>query len=239
MTGPGTAAPQAVLLDLDDTLVDTRSAFRAGIADVVSRWMPHLDDAGRAEALRHWVRDETGAYAAYTRGELTFAGQRRVRADRLHAHLGGPGLTEPAFTAWQDAYDAAVRAAWRPHPDGLRLLAALGAAGVAVGIVTNAGRAYQEAKLVAVGMAGLPVLACMDDLGRGKPDPEVFRLACRRLGVPPGAAAYVGDELDVDARGARDAGLAGIWLDRHGTGRTPPDVPVIRTLDELPALLGI
>jgi putative hydrolase of the HAD superfamily len=226
---------RALLLDIDDTLVDTRAAFRAGITHVAARWLPHLDDAGREGAVRHWALDDTGAYAAYTRGELTFTQQRRIRAGRLHAHLGGPALDDAAFSRWEAAYEQAFRAAWRAHPDGLELVAALRSEGVPIGVVTNASRAYQAAKLRAVGLPALPVLAAVDDLGRGKPDPAVFHLACERLGVPPHEVAYVGDELDVDARGARDAGLLGIWLDRHGSGLRPDDVPVIRTLTELPA----
>jgi putative hydrolase of the HAD superfamily len=233
------APVRGVLLDIDDTLVDTRAAFRAGIGHVARAWMPHLGDGGRAEAVRHWVLDETGAFAAYTRGELTFNEQRRARAERLHARFGGPVLDDAAFARWNEAYDEAFRAAWTAHPDGLTLVHRLRALGVPLGAVTNATRDYQQRKLVAVGLPDLPVLASMSDLGRGKPDPAVFHLACRRLGLPPGQIAYVGDELDVDARGARDAGLAGVWLDRHGAGTDPVDVPVIRTLDELPGLLGL
>ena len=240
MTGPGAGrAVRAVLLDIDDTLVDTRAAFRAGITRVVSLWMPHLTGAGHADALRHWVLDDTGAFAAYTRGELTFTQQRRVRAERLQAYLGGPALDDAAFARWEEAYEEAFRGAWRPHPDGVALVEHLRAGGVPVGAVTNASRAYQEAKLRAVGLGGLPVLAAVDDLGRGKPDPAVFHLACERLGVPPERAAYAGDELDVDARGARRAGLVGVWLDRRASGDTPGDVPVVRSLDELPALLAL
>src|SRR3954452_19825244 len=78
------------------------------------------------------------------------------------------------------------------------------------------------------------VLVGMDVFGVGKPDPRVYRHACAVLGVDPAQVAYVGDELDVDARGAREAGLLGVWLDRHGSGQSPPDVPVVRSLDELP-----
>jgi putative hydrolase of the HAD superfamily len=90
------------------------------------------------------------------------------------------------------------------------------------------------------------VLVGVDTLGVGKPDPRVFAEACRRLGTAPGRTAYVGDELDVDARAATAAGLLGIWLDRpgiglKGTARLEP-VPgeiVIRSLDALPDVLGV
>jgi len=57
----------------------------------------------------------------------------------------------------------------------------------------------------------------------------------------------VGDELDVDAVAARDAGLVGIWLDRPGPRRvlvTDADVAaagvtVLRSLDDLPGALHV
>jgi len=57
----------------------------------------------------------------------------------------------------------------------------------------------------------------------------------------------VGDELDVDAVAARQAGLVGIWLDRPGPRRVPvtdadvaaAGVTVLRSLDHLPAVLHL
>ena len=83
----------------------------------------------------------------------------------------------------------------------------------------------------------MPILGCIDDLGFGKPDPRIWHLACERLGVPPGRTAYVGDELDIDARAACAAGLRGVWLDRHASGDRPRDVPVITDLRQLPSVL--
>ncbi|MDF2808213.1 MAG: haloacid dehalogenase, partial [Cellulosimicrobium sp.] len=84
----------------------------------------------------------------------------------------------------------------------------------------------------------------------GKPDPRVFAEACARLGTDPARTAYVGDELDVDARAARAAGLVGVWLDRPGTRRGGPHpedpesarasgVHVVHALADLPTTLGV
>jgi putative hydrolase of the HAD superfamily len=57
--------------------------------------------------------------------------------------------------------------------------------------------------------------------------------------VHPGQAVHVGDRLDTDAVGARDAGLHGVWLDRSGCGMLPQGagISVIRQLADLPALV--
>lgn len=229
-----------MLLDLDDTLLDTRGAFRAAVRSVVARWMPHLDEAQTEQAVVHWARDPKGYFRAYTRGEHGLSAQRRLRAADLHEQFGGPALDEASHALWEEGYEQAFRSAWTLSPGALPLLAALADAGVVVGAVTNLERAYQEAKLAAVGLSQqLQVVVAVDDLGFGKPDPRVFQLACERLEVLPGQAAYVGDELDVDARGAAAAGLIGVWLDVHADGSTPTDVLVARSLAEVPTLLGL
>jgi putative hydrolase of the HAD superfamily len=233
------AEVDAVLLDIDDTLVDTRASFRAAVRHVVRTWLTGLPEDRHDEAVAHWTRDRHGSFRAYTRGELTFSGQRRRRAQDLHAAFGGLVLDDEGFARWEAGYEDAFRAAWAASPDAVPLLDVLDAVRLPYGALTNMVGDYQRAKLAVVGLGRVEVLGSMDDLGRGKPDPALFHLACRRLGTAPDRTAYVGDELDVDARGARDAGLLGIWLDRHGTGLTPDDVPVARTLADVPALLGL
>ena len=121
------------------------------------------------------------------------------------------------------------------------------AAGHQLGALSNAAVEYQALKLAAVGLvADVPMLVGVDTLGVGKPDPRVFVEACRRLGTEPGRTVYVGDELDIDARGASAAGLHGIWLDRPGPRRIEVSaeeieasgVAMISSLSELPAMLG-
>lgn len=57
-----------------------------------------------------------------------------------------------------------------------------------------------------------------------KPDPEAFRTAARAVGAPVGETLYVGDNPDVDIRGAKAAGLRTCWV---ALGRQFPstDVP--------------
>lgn len=52
------------------------------------------------------------------------------------------------------------------------------------------------------------------ELGVGKPDPRIFEHACEIAGVNPNRVLHVGDDLDLDVRGARGAGLHAAWLRR-------------------------
>jgi putative hydrolase of the HAD superfamily len=164
---------------------------------------------------------------------------RSLRAADLHATFGGPALTPDGLQEWVADFRRELDAAWTATAEASDAVDELLRLGYRLGAVTNARRDEQQAKLDRLGLADrVPLLACLDDLGRGKPDPRIWHLACERFGVPPARSAYVGDELDVDARGAVAAGLLGVWLDRHATGERPGDVAVITDLRQLPAVLG-
>lgn len=77
-------------------------------------------------------------------------------------------------------------------------------------------------------------------VGWRKPDPRIFEHALRAVGVVAGAAAFVGDSPSRDMMGARDVGMAHIWL--AGDGQEPrepccPGDPVVRSLAEAGRLL--
>lgn len=79
------------------------------------------------------------------------------------------------------------------------------------------------------------------DVGAGKPDRAIFAAAITRTGVAPERMVHVGDDPHYDIKGAKDAGLGTIWVNRTEkpwpSAETPPDAE-IRNLGELVALLG-
>ncbi|GAA1399950.1 HAD family hydrolase [Oerskovia paurometabola] len=244
----GGAAPggavDGVLFDVDDTLVDTRGAFSLAIDAVCAVYLPHLPVERYGEVLALWRSDPHGWYRAYTRGELTFDGQRMLRANELQETFGGAVLAEDGYAGWRSVFWGTFEEGWRAHDDAAPVLKRLAAAGVRVGALSNAAVALQTDKLSRSGLSEVPMLVGVDTLGFGKPDPRVFVEACARLGTDPARTVYVGDELDVDARAAAAAGLTGVWIDRPGTRRGGPaeedpeaaraaGVHVVASLDEV------
>lgn len=231
----------AVLLDIDDTLLDTRAAFFAAIRAVAQTWLGHLGDDRYDDVALRWIADVGGHFRTFTRGEITIGEQRRRRAADLQDAFGGQPLDDAQFAEWDAAYRTAFRGAWHLHDDALPLLDALRDADVPVGALSNSSRELSVEKLARLGLTErLPLLVSPDDLGFGKPDPRVFALACQRLGSRPIRTAYVGDELDVDALGAADAGLVGVWLDRSGSGADPTGrVLRVSALADVPRALDL
>lgn len=52
------------------------------------------------------------------------------------------------------------------------------------------------------------------EVGKAKPSLEIFQAAARKLGVAPHETLMVGDDLDEDYKGAREAGLQSVLLQR-------------------------
>jgi putative hydrolase of the HAD superfamily len=75
-----------------------------------------------------------------------------------------------------------------------------------------------------------------------KPHPRIFELALSNWYFLPSEAVMVGDNLDADVRGAKNAGLYTIWLTRRAGKRSDLEMTVqpdasLSALWELPAFL--
>ncbi|MEU8925817.1 HAD family hydrolase [Kitasatospora sp. NPDC048545] len=234
---------RGVLFDVDDTLFDYSGSEEAGILAHLRdlRLLDRFPAPAAAVALWRAVMEEQ--YARFLAGELTFAGQQHERTRRFLTRLGDDGarhLPDERAAAWFAGYTAHRDTARAAFPDAAPVLATL-APSHRLGIVSNSSTAHQRRKLEAVGLLGHftdAVLVCSDEHGEAKPAPGIFLAGCARLALAPHEVAYVGDKYDVDALGARDAGLRAFWLDRSGTGAPAGEgIGVLHSLTDLPAAL--
>lgn len=109
---------------------------------------------------------------------------------------------------------------------------ALKAAGVRIGIVSNAdgtvAARLAESETAQVGPGpGVEVEVIIDsgEVGITKPDARIFQLALDAMGLDPASTWYVGDMPAFDVRGARNAGLTPILMDPHDLH---PETDVVR-----------
>jgi HAD superfamily hydrolase (TIGR01549 family) len=94
-----------------------------------------------------------------------------------------------------------------------------------------------QAKLTALGLSGrfdLLVSSIDPDVNAFKPNPRGYLTAAMKWGLDPSEVLYVGDRIDVDAPGARAAGMPCAVLTRR---RVDPDVIGIRSLAQLKTIL--
>ncbi|MFD7014453.1 HAD family hydrolase [Streptomyces sp. NPDC059928] len=225
-------AIRAVLWDIDDTIFDYATASRSGMrAHLDIEGLPRAYDC-LEKALDSW--DEFTAYhwARFAAGETDWEGQRR---DRVRSFLDEP-MSDECAEAWFERHVAHYEAAWSLFPDTLPVLDVL-ADDYRHAVLSNSSLRNQERKLRILGVRDrFEALLCAAELGVAKPEASAFHAGCEALGLSPAEVAYVGDQPDIDARGADEAGLKGVWLDRSGTGGRP-ELVRITGLDQLPDLL--
>ncbi|MFD6371584.1 HAD family hydrolase [Streptomyces roseolus] len=219
---------------MDDTLFDYAAADRAGMrAHLAAEGLAGLHGTVE-EALIRW-KELTELY--WRRFEERPAGNwQEQRRWRVRDFLDRREMTDPEADAWFGRYVAHYEAAWELFPDALPVLDLL-AAEYRQGVLSNSSIHAQEPKLRALGVRDhFEAVLCAAELGSAKPAAEAFHAACAAFGLAPHEVAYVGDRPDIDALGAREAGLHGIWLDRAGTGGQP-GLHRITDLHQLPPLL--
>lgn len=74
-----------------------------------------------------------------------------------------------------------------------------------------------------------------------KPDRRIFEITAERAGCELAQMLHVGDSLENDVAGARNAGVHSVWLNREGAANDTsiqPDYEVA-TLTEIPEILGL
>jgi putative hydrolase of the HAD superfamily len=219
---------KAVCLDIDDTLVDFTRAARTALLALIGR-----DDMWPA-----WQEATDAFVGRAVTGELTPREMRQERTKAFFAEQLGVYLDDSTVAVLEDRRQTQMCQGWRLFADALPCLEWLRAAGLRIAAVTNASGPQQHAKLADMGISRFfDAVVIAGELGVAKPDPRIFHVACQQLQILPGQAVHIGDRLDLDAVGARDAGLHGVWLDRSGGRHAPAGVHVIADLEALPELL--
>jgi putative hydrolase of the HAD superfamily len=221
-----------LFFDVDDTLLDTISGRNKAVADLVRLYPEKLGtDIQAFDALWRTIADSY--YAQWVNGKLTLPEIQRARI----RYFFGQHLSNEDADKLFNLYITLNAKHWVPFPDVLPSLSQLNEYPMAV--LTNGEPNQQRRKLRTFGIENcFEMIITPGEAGASKPDERIFRYAAKRANLQAKDCIYIGDQLDLDARAACHAGWQGIWLDRFATIHDIVDVPVIRTLNELPLLLG-
>ena len=97
-------------------------------------------------------------------------------------------------------------------------------------VASSSNRPLIDAVLRSAGIAGCFVATVSsEEVARGKPSPDVYLEAARRLGVDPNRCAAVEDS----ANGIRAAASAGMWVIAYPNRRYPPDAEALGLADRV------
>ena len=145
------------------------------------------------------------------------------------------GLSFDRWIAALEGYYVEHAGELKPNPGALEAMRELQARGVAQACVSNSGRAIVDANIKALGVAEIISFSLsLDDVSLGKPDPEPYLKAARRLGAEPHATVAIEDS----GAGARSARAAGLFV----VGYSPTGAPFVgsdRSIVKLMEVVGL
>jgi putative hydrolase of the HAD superfamily len=228
------AVLRAVLFDWGDTLMrwapepDLLEAGHAAGFDAIGREpVPALTKRFREAYLSSFFEPgiiEEIEYPAQVRRLLAEFGHE-VSDDELGRFL------EAEHAAWAPATQLAATT----HA----LLEALRERGLALGLVSNAfdppGLLHRDLERFGIAER-VDVALFSSEVGRRKPDPEIFRRALAALEVEPEEALFVGDTVATDIAGAAALGFAtcqALWFRVDDDSAHEPDFQAFTQMDVL------
>lgn len=224
--------PAAVLLDAGDTLFRERTS-RARIYCDVARVhrvdVPEPIMASAMDATHRSLPREVDGHFRYSQAWFV----RYIEEVFARVGYAGPlgGLTRDLFAAFDAPGTFALFAETRPVVKRLK------GAGIRLAVVSNWSPRLHGllGRLGLLHDFGAVVISAVSRVE--KPDPGIFRIALRELGVDPEDAVHVGDHPQNDVDGANAVGVRGVLLDREGRHPDHPDR--IATLTEVLPRVGL
>ncbi|MFF4248464.1 HAD family hydrolase [Streptomyces sp. NPDC001822] len=200
----------SVLFDLDGTLVDSE---------------PNYYEAGRRLLARYGVEDfswedHTRFIGIGTRETLTV----------LRAEYGIEAPVDELLAGKNALYLELAGASTTAFPEMRTLVELLHEGGVPMAVASGSSRAAIAATLTVTGLdAYLPVYVSAEEVAHGKPEPDVFVEAARRLGADPASCVVLEDAVP----GVRAAHAAGMRCVAVPDAEAAPDQAVFAAAELL------
>ena len=217
---------------------------------IADAWLTILTDAGVEADRAHLVDAYTAARGEYWTAwheNRQYTGEDAAR--HCLASLEGDGSLAHLTDALLDAFYGCAETAEVVPVDGVAdALEAVRDAGLRVGIICDVG--LMASRYLRWHLQRHDLLrffdhwSFSDEVGVYKPDRRIFDHALAGLGgVPPTAAAHVGDRRRTDVQGAIDMGMRAVRVtavyDDDDPAQGPAGDSVISTYDELLPALGL
>jgi putative hydrolase of the HAD superfamily len=228
-----------VLLDLDDTIVNDSGnvdrCWREACAEYASE-LPETGPSVAVEAIQKMSRWYWGDPERHRAGRLDLPNARRAVVRLALAELGleAGQVADKIADAYSHRRDVGIE----PLPEAIDTVRWLRGSGCRLALLTNGAGAAQRTKISRFGLTELfDAILVEGEVGFGKPDERIYRLALDRLEVESAEAWMVGDNLEWDVASPQRLGIFTVWIDVRGNGL--PDTArvrpgrIVRALSEL------
>lgn len=204
---------EAVIFDMDGVLVDSEPLHYRATNEVLAPLGARVDP----DLYARCTGMPDGAFFAL-----------------LVEHFGLQADPRPLAARRHDlALQAMAREALPPTPGALECLLELFGEGLRLGLASSSSRRQVDLVVARLGLARvLGAVVSVDDVARGKPAPDLFLEAARRLRTAPEACVVVEDAA-LGVRAARAAGMTPIALVPDGCDAAHRDEGAVCSLPTL------
>ena len=228
----GRTTRKKLLFDLDDTILDFRTAERTSIRRTFEAFSIPADEA----VLRRYSEINVGCWQRLERGTMT---REEVLVGRFELLFRELGIAASAH-AVQDHYEALLESGHYFVPGAPELLEELYPR-YELYLISNGNLRTQEGRLKSAGISPFfKGIFISEVIGVNKPAKAFFDACFTAIpGFRREDALIVGDSLSSDILGGINAGVRTCWFNPDGiplSGSVRPDYE-IHALGELPALL--
>jgi 2-haloalkanoic acid dehalogenase type II len=223
---------KAVLFDLGNTLVKTWNSevtYQNVLASLgIDRSIKELE---KAIAKTEEEFQESSYRSRY--GEVSYAEYWERWDAQVLTYLGISGeenLAKQVKARWYDHADCVN------YPDAVVTLNRLKQMNLKLGLISNAYEEDIDAVLERAGISKelFDVVVGVNTIKKEKPHPDVFRHALSKLNAEPSETLFVGDNIDIDYKGARAVGIRALLIEReHRSTEEASDLERIRSLQEI------
>lgn len=240
---PTSQAPRAILLDLDDTILNDGGGAEVtwhAVCVEATQSIPGLD-ADRLfreiARVREWYWSDPDRHRE-GRHDLRAASTRIVHGALTSLGIDDLELARSIANAYRDRRDAVIR----PFPGAIEAVETLVARDIRLALITNGAGPSQRVKIERFNLARyFDYILIEGEFGVGKPDVRVYRAAMEALDSQASNTWMVGDNFEWEVVAPKQLGIRAVWVDHKGYGvpvdsSTKPD-HVIATLHQLPGLL--
>lgn len=230
---------RAVFFDVGNTLLFPYPSVSEVVRQVLAD-EGHIHDLSAIDSLMPLVdefyedryREDDTFWKSEDETSAVWVGMYSLLCRRLGIHADAEKIARRVY----DEFGCHDR--WRAYDDVVPAFRRLTEAGIRIGLISNWDRRL-AGLFVGLGLDRyLDAIISSAEVGLHKPDPRIFELACRRLGVEPSEAAHIGDHHYADILGAESVGMTAVLIDRHD-GAEPTYGRFIRTLDGIEDVIGL
>ena len=215
---------QAILFDLDGTLLDRNSSLIVYVHHQINRCKDLLEGVAPTDYLDRVIELDAHGHRAK---EVVF---QNIEKDFCLPVRSWERLFNNFITYFPDTCV--------PFPKMHQTLMYLTGCGFSLGLITNGSNVSQNPKIDGLGIRPyFDAVLVSEAEGIKKPDPEIFHRALQKLKVDPKHAVFVGDNPEADIHAAKAVGMQAIWMQNLYWSTPIYADATITQLYELPEIL--